>query len=163
MMAATKPWTGRTLLWWLLGFFAVVFAVNGVFLWYANSSWTGLSAEDSYRRGLDYNRVIEQAESQAALGWTVETGFTTRDSVHGRLEISVTGPDGSAISHREVTAYFRRPVVEGLDFKASLVPQTDGSYAVDVTLPAPGQWDVRLEVSRPGTENFVVETRVWSK
>lgn len=162
-MASAKPWTGRTLLWWLVGFFAIVFAANAVFLWYANESWSGLSAENSYRRGLDYNRVIERGESQAALGWQVETGFVARDSERGRFTLSVTGPDGSAISHRDVTAYFRRPVVEGLDFEVNLTPQPDGGYAADVTLPAPGQWDVRAEVSRPGAESFVIETRVWSK
>lgn len=163
MMAAAKPWTGRTLLWWLLGFFAVVFAVNGVFLWFASESWTGLAAEDSYRRGLDYNQVIARGETQAELGWRVRADFVTQDSAHGRFVLSVLGPDGRPIAHREVTAYFRRPVVEGFDFDVTLVPQSDGSYAADVTLPAPGQWDVRAEVARPGAENFIVETRIWSK
>ena len=163
MTTPAKTWTGRTFLVWISGFFAVIFAVNGVFLWLASESWSGLSAENSYRRGIDYNRVIERAERQAALGWTVKAVFENGVEQTGRFLLTATAPGGLPIANREVVATFVRPVAEGLDFKVGLEPIEGGRYAADVALPAAGQWDVRAEISRPGSDAYIVETRIWSK
>ncbi len=163
MMTASKPWTGRTFLMWICGFFAVIFAVNGVFLWLANDSWSGLSAENSYRRGVDFNRVIEQGERQAALGWQVDVSFESGSAGAGRFVLIARGPDGQPVSRREASAAFVRPVAEGMDFEVPLRAQEDGHYVADIELPAAGQWDVRAELTRPGADPYIVKTRIWSK
>lgn len=163
MSVMTRPWTGRTFLFWILGFFAIVFAANIVFVWFAADTWTGLAAEESYRRGVDYNRVIDRAETQAALGWTTETEFVGTSETTGTLTFALRGPDGELITNRDVSAEFRRPAVEGLDFKTTMEPTPSGQYAADIALPLPGQWDVSLEVNRTGAQPYLVETRIWSK
>ena len=163
MSALSRPWTGRTFLFWILGFFAIVFAANMVFVWFAADTWTGLAAEESYRRGIDYNRVIDRAETQAALGWVTETEFVRDSDTSGTLTFNLRNAEGVEIANRTVTAAFRRPVVEGQDFETTLVAMAPGQYSADVVLPSPGQWDVRLEISWPATQPYLVETRIWSK
>lgn len=163
MMAATKVWTGRTFLLWIGGFFAVVFAANAVFLWLATDTWTGLAANNSYRKGVDFNRTLERAAAQRALSWMVETDFESRGEATGVLTLTVTEADGAPIAGRTVTAAFRRPVVEGMDFVVPLETTDGGRYRAEVQFPASGQWDVRLEISRPDAQPYLVETRVWPK
>ncbi|MBO6784577.1 MAG: FixH family protein [Alphaproteobacteria bacterium] len=163
MTRDTGAWTGRTFLAWIIGFFAVIFAVNGVFIWFASDSWSGLSAENSYRRGVDFNRTLERAERQSALGWKVAATFEAETALRGRLIVAAEGPGGQPIEQRDVTAAFVRPVAEGLDFTVPLKAQPGGVYLAEVDLPVPGQWDVRAEISRPGAEPYIVETRIWSR
>lgn len=163
MTAAVKAWTGKTFLLWICGFFAVVFVANAVFLWLATDTWTGLAAENSYRKGVDFNQTLKRAASQRALGWTVETEFVSQGAAKGILRIFVSEADGVPINGREVSADFRRPVVEGLDFSSPLRAVGDGEYRAEIEFPAAGQWDVRLEISRPDSQPYLVETRIWPK
>lgn len=163
MIAVTKVWTGRTFLFWIGGFFAVVFAANAVFLWLATDTWTGLAAENSYRKGVDYNQTLERAASQRALGWTVQTNFASNGDATGVLTLVVSEAGGAPVEGRVVVADFRRPVVEGMDFLMPLQATGGGQYRTAVEFPAPGQWDVRLKISRPDAQPYLVETRIWPK
>ncbi len=42
-MTAPRPITGRAVLFGLLAFFGVVFAVNGALIFFALDSWSGLT------------------------------------------------------------------------------------------------------------------------
>ena len=79
---------GRHVLMVVLGFFGVVFVVNGVMIYSALSTHTGLVANEPYRKGLHYNERIEADERQARLGWSdsIEIG---RD---GRVTLLVAAP-----------------------------------------------------------------------
>lgn len=155
--------TGRTVFLSLVAFFGVVFLVNGIFFWFARDSWTGLSTEDAYRKGIAYNDKLARADAQRFLGWTTETEYASAGPGEGRLVFALKTADGQPVRNREVSATFRRPVAEGIDFAAALSNDGDGRYVADVMPPAPGQWDVRIEVSRPGALPYLVETRIWSK
>ena len=56
---------GRHVLWVFLGFFATVFVVNGAMIYSAVSTYSGLVANEPYRKGLHYNERIAAAERQA--------------------------------------------------------------------------------------------------
>jgi len=60
---------GRHVLFAFLGFFGVIFAVNGVFLYAALSTHTGVVANEPYRKGLNYNQRIAAFQAQEQLGW----------------------------------------------------------------------------------------------
>ena len=68
-----RPRLGRAARWipWLfVGFFVVVIAVNGVMIWFALESWTGLVEQPRPTiRACAYNRNLEAARRQAELGW----------------------------------------------------------------------------------------------
>ena len=77
MSRRAREITGRTVLLSLVAFFGVVFAVNGVFFWFASDSWTGLSTEDAYRKGIAFNDQLARADAQKRLGWTAETDYAS--------------------------------------------------------------------------------------
>ena len=160
---ASRPWTGRTFLFWLLGFFAVVFAANAVFLWFAADSWSGLAAEESYRRGIDYNQVLDRATRQNALGWSTEAEFVQSDGTSGTLSLVLKEASGAAIESRAVQVMVTRPVGAGEGFTAALPMTAPGQYAANIVLPTAGQWDLRFEVAQPNGEPYLVETRIWLK
>lgn len=163
MSERVRQITGRTVLLSFLAFFGVIFLVNGIFFWFASDSWTGLSTEDAYRKGIAFNDELARAEAQRLLGWTAATEFISAGPGEGRLVFALTSADGLPVRGRDVSATFRRPVSEGMDFAANLESTGPGKYAADIAPPVPGQWDVRLEVSRPGALPYLVETRIWSK
>ena len=57
---------GRWIPWLFVGFLVVVAAVNGVMIWYALSSWTGLAANQAYDNGLTYNQNLAAARPHLA-------------------------------------------------------------------------------------------------
>lgn len=146
---------GRKVLAWLLGFFAVVMAVNGAFLFFALRTHPGIESADAYRRGLDYNSTIAAAERQRALGWTGAVGYDG-----GTLRATIVDPAGRPVTGLAVAANFRRPVVQGSDVTADLAERPDGAYAAAVTLPLKGQWDAIVEARRRDGTRFAFERRI---
>ena len=57
--------TGRHVLMMLIAFFGVIFAVNGVFLYAAISTFDGTDTSSAYQKGIDYNTTIAESEEQA--------------------------------------------------------------------------------------------------
>jgi len=53
---------GRHVLAGFLGFFAIVFVVNGAMMYAAVSTYSGLVANEPYRKGLHYNERLAAAE-----------------------------------------------------------------------------------------------------
>ena len=51
--------TGRHVLIGMLVFFGVILGVNGMFLYSALSTYTGVVSDEPYRKGLNYNERIE--------------------------------------------------------------------------------------------------------
>ena len=56
--------TGRQVLFGILGFFGVVFAANGAFIFFALDSFTGLATDSPYQRGIEYNQTLAAAAEQ---------------------------------------------------------------------------------------------------
>ena len=157
-MTARAPFrfTGRMTLGLIIGFFAVIFAVNGIFVWYATQSWHGLDTDDAYRKGLDYNATLERAAAQKALGWRAEV---TLDGARPVLRLSDS--TGQPLSGLAVTGVARRPVDEHADRALELVGAGDGVYRAASDLPARGQWELRVEVARRDGPPFLIEQRLW--
>ncbi len=134
--------------WWIpwafVGFFVVVFGANGIMVFFAFDSWTGITTEDAYIKGLDYNEQIADARAQQALGWQGELGFVPNGPQNGLLELKLKDRYGTAISEAVVTAVFVRPTHAGHDLEVALEDAGGGRYAAEVALPLAGQWDVRL-------------------
>ncbi len=156
-----RQWTGRTALFLLLAFFGVVFAANGVFIYLASASWTGLSTEDAYRKGIAYNQTIERAAAQQALGWQTAVSLEPAGGTTRRLTVSLHDRAGRPIDGRTVTAALRRPISAGGDIEADLKGIGSGRYAADLPAAYDGAWDVRIEVARGAEVPYLIETRLW--
>ncbi|MFO0995879.1 MAG: FixH family protein [Alphaproteobacteria bacterium] len=139
--------TGRTVLLLLVAFFGVMLLANGALIVTALESWSGVTGPKPYERGLAYNRTLEAAREQAALGWRVESNFESTGSRAGTLVIDVHDSAGAPIDRAAVRAFFIRPTQAGHDFDAALSPRGGGRYGAPLEFPLPGQWQVAVEIS----------------
>ncbi len=134
--------------WWIpwafVGFFVVVLGANGIMVFFAFDSWTGLATEDAYTKGLAYNEQIADARDQQSLGWKTELNFAPNGTQRGRLELNLKDRHGTPIEGASVMAAFVRPTHAGHDIELVLEPAGVGRYAAEIALPLAGQWDVRL-------------------
>jgi len=138
---SSKELKGRHVLFWLLGFFGLMFAVNGIFLFHAITSFPGEDVKKSYLQGLSYNETLAKRAEQATLGWHMAMG------VDGdRLVVQIIDQNGTPLSGRSVTAEVRRRATTGEDRKFNLIPRSSGTYEVNVSGLQMGQWEIKAFV-----------------
>ncbi|MFC7048509.1 FixH family protein [Emcibacter nanhaiensis] len=163
MEDTSKPFTGKTALLWLTGFFLIVFAVNGVMAWLALDSWNGLSTEDPYRKGLAYNEQIEQDQKQKLSGWKLHFSSPLEAQKGDSLGISLVHPENTA-APGGLQVSFRRPVVEGYDFELTLplTGKKDGLYVYEapVDLPLPGEWEITAVAKSDAQTKYILRDRI---
>lgn len=149
--------------WWIpwtfLGGFLLVVAVNGVMIWVAASTWTGLVTDRAYDRGLEYNRNLEAASAMAALGWQARLVATTLADGGRALTLEARDRNGEPLSGLVVDGRLERPVHEGADRELFLAPAGRGVYRTVLEDLPPGQWQAHLRLTR-GAERLVVSERL---
>lgn len=148
----------------IAAFFGVVFAVNGVMVFLALDSWSGLSTDDPYQRGLRYNTTLEAMAQRDALGWQENFTFTAADASgaqgesRGRIALEMRDRDGNLLEGLIVAGQIWRPTNEGFDRPLKLEAVGAGRYVTNVVFPLKGNWLVRLSVQRdPNRHDIVLE------
>lgn len=136
-----KPFTGRHMLAVLVGFFGVVIAVNFIMASYATSTFGGVVVENSYVASQQFNRWLDQAETQRALGWSAEAARLP----DGRVEVAVAGPEGDV----RLTGTARHPLGRKADRPLAFEPLGGGRFRSNEALPAE-RWILRLQVDADG-------------
>jgi nitrogen fixation protein FixH len=101
--------TGRAVLFWLIGFFGVVFAVNGVLVQAATSTFRGLETGSSYQAGLIFKQEVFSAERQDALHWRVDGKILRDRSGSAALDISARDAQGIPLTGLTVNARLTHP------------------------------------------------------
>ena len=125
-----------------LGFFGVVFAVNGVFLYQALSTHTGVVSRQPYRKGLEYNSRIADAERQQKLGWRDDLSYRREAGV---LVVKITDKGGSPVTGLYVSGIIGRPSTAQQDTTLVLSETQSGHYEAKVGARDDGNWLVQLK------------------
>lgn len=156
---AGRTITGRTVLFSLVGFFAVVFAANAAMIWLAVASWNGVETQSAYRDGAHYPRERAAAEAQASRHWRVEADLAR--SGEG-VEIAVTLRDGDArpLPGLAVSARLERPSHDREDLVVLLTERELGAYRGRVARLAGGNWHLVLDAGRGGERLFRSVNRI---
>lgn len=162
-VAIRRPITGRHVLAGLIAAFGLVLLANGAFVYLALTSWTGLSTEDPYRRGLAYNETLRTAAAQRALGWHATVETTPLGQRSARVTATFVDRGSRPLADLMVSATLRRPTHEGYDRAVDLPHLGAGRYAAETLLPLDGQWEVRVTARSPQGSQYDVRTRVWLK
>ncbi len=123
-----------------LAFFAVMFAVNGVFLYSAVTSFPGEDVRKSYLQGLSYGDTLAQRAAQAELGWTAAIGLAD-----GAVVLRIDDHAGRrAAGSLVVTGEVRRAVTAAGDADLAFTAIGGGEYRAPVRALETGEWIVRV-------------------
>ncbi len=155
--------TGKHVLIVMLAFFGVMLAVNAVFVVLALSTFNGGEGGRAYQRGLDYNRVIDAARAQDALGWSHRIEVTQP----GQVSLSVSERNGAPVAGLVLDAEIARPVDDRFTRPLAFREVAPGAYAADLAGLEPGNWVVSLAASRRGGADrniiYRAKERLWLK
>lgn len=166
--APRKPFNGRHMTAILVAGFGVVVAVNFTMASLAGSTFSGVVVENSYVASQDFNRWLDEANREKALGWSIEASPRADGRVVARLGqplppagpgtagreqpalptasvSAATGAPGSSPGRRSVTAVARHPLGRIADVTLAFHETTAGEWVSDEPLPA-GRWTLRFEV-----------------
>jgi nitrogen fixation protein FixH len=157
---SAKPLSGRTVLVWLIAFFAVVLSVNAVMTKLAIDTLPGTDVDSAYKASLAYNSEIHAAQEQAARRWSV-TGHVSRNSAGGAA-VDVTARDAADVplTGLAVSVHLSRPTDKRADRVFALGERGGGRYRGEVSDVSPGQWDVVIEADRGAERLFLSRNRV---
>ena len=133
----TEKNKNRIILYCFVGFFGTFMVLDGIFVYLAVSTQTGIVTEKSYEKGLDYNRVLEEARSQPEVNDVISFEDST-------LKWVVKDGKNKPINIQAKATFFR-PVQQGHDFTLPLESRGQGVYEVKPDLPLKGLWSVRLQ------------------
>ena len=133
--------TGRHAAMIIVGFFAVVIVVNLTMARFATSTFGGIVVENSYVASQEFNRWLDEAEAQRALGWDAVTTWRPDN----RLAVQLSGVPAGA----ELKATARHPVGRIPDHEIAFVSTRDDRFLSQTALPE-GRWYLRLEVNAAG-------------
>lgn len=137
------PFNGRHMAAILVAFFAVVIAVNVLMARFAISTFGGVVVENSYVASQHFNRWLDEAQSEKALGWNAALARGAGD----RVAVTLTGlPDGAVPA---VSAVARHPLGRLPDQALVFAPLGGGRFVSTTPLPA-GRWRLRLDVRADG-------------
>lgn len=131
----------RWIPWYIVAFFVVIAILDGIFVYIATSTHTGVVSERAYDKGLAYNDTVAAAEAQAALGWQHAIRLES-----GKLVFTLNDNNGAPLSDAAAKVVIKRPIGDTLDFTLELHPVGNGRYEAPVSFPANGQWDARVYV-----------------
>ncbi len=161
--AVIKKLEGKHVLFILFGFFGYMLIANGIFLYVALDTFSGLSTKDAYVKGLNYNAQIEEYETQKARGWQVMLNDSLTGANKASLTLDAKDQSGQPVTFDAVRVVVKRPAQSGMDFETTMTLQ-NGQYAADVEFPVPGNWDVEVYASGGGYDvPYRVEKRLWVK
>jgi nitrogen fixation protein FixH len=143
--------------WLFVAGFAIVFLVNGLMIWFAIDSFSGLYGNGARNRETNYNEVIAQQKARDALGWKIETEWRTNED---RLLVDITQADGSALPGAVVTGQLVRPAEKRPYLPLEFHELASGRFVAHVALPARGNWDLDILVATAG-QNFALTKRLF--
>ncbi len=156
-----KEITGKRALAILLAFFGIMFAANGVFVYFATSTFSGVSTENAYKKGLDYNKEIAAHTEQKASGWHARVWIKGE-----RVFLQIRNADDLPVEGLIVRGILGRPATSQFDQTVVLQEQQDGTYASDAQALPEGQWLLQVE-ARSGRASdappYKVTERLWQK
>ncbi len=152
-----KQFTGKHMLASIVTFFAVIFAVNFVMAYLANSTWSGLVVENGYVASQSFGKDLANAKTQEAMGWLVSL-----DHGDGQISISFSGRGGEKLPGLTVLGQLRRPTTDKLDQQLVFASAAPGTYVAPVKLE-PGVWEIEIDAADAAGESYKKTYRFFVK
>ena len=107
--APPRRLTGRMVLLCLVGFFGVVFGVNGVLIHEALSTFGGVDTDSAYQAGRMFEHDVAMAKAQDALQWRVEAKVTPMPDGARRIDVVARDAAGQPLRRHDALGRVRAP------------------------------------------------------
>ncbi len=162
VLAMENGLKGKHVLFVLLGFFGIVFAVNGVFVYDALSTLPGEEHGATYEAGLRYNATLAAERAQDALHWSHKSEVRA-DSA--KLAVKVSDSGGAPVAGLAISGSLERPATNTGEQVLAFKEGDTGQYEAAVAGVQPGSWVLSFTARkpRPGSQPAVyrVKERIW--
>ncbi|PKB25516.1 nitrogen fixation protein FixH [Novosphingobium kunmingense] len=139
----TRRFNGRHMALILVGGFGLVIAVNLSAAVVAKRTFGGIVVENSYAASQDFNRWLNEAKSERALGWNAQVSRRP----DGRLALALGKVPAGAV----ITAEARHPLGRAPDRVLTFAPDGPNGAVSREMLPA-GRWTLRMTISAEGRQ-----------
>jgi nitrogen fixation protein FixH len=127
----------------LIAGLGLVVLVNVGMVWWALSTFPGVAALDVFDHSNAYDEVLAQAAQEAALGWQIAPFGEVPAPM-----LTLAEQDGRPLVGAVVMAEARRPLGPDMSTRLAFAETAPGRYMAQAPLPAAGQWELRLVVTR---------------
>jgi len=154
--------TGRLVLVAVLSFFALIIMVNGIFIYYATKTFSGLETENAYLKGLSYNQELGRKDLQTELDWTAVLGHQwALQEKTLTVSVKLTGADGRPVTALALDGLLRHPGDTDRDRPFQFRETGIGSYTARIEGVDVGQWDVVIATPETSKWPFKAKKRLW--
>ena len=151
--------TGAKVLLWLLAFFAVVFAVNGVMVRAAISTFGGVETLSSYQAGQQFEQEVARIKQQDSLHWQVSGALKREGAGDAVLDVTARDAQGNPLSGLTANARLAHPADDRLDRVIAVREGAAGVFHGE-TAAQPGQWELIVDLYRGQQRVFRSRSRV---
>jgi nitrogen fixation protein FixH len=155
-----KEIDGRFVLLLFLGFFGVVFAVNGVMVTLALRTMPGLDARNGYVASQAMNAAYAAVRAQAERGWTADLAVYRDSRGDAPVEVSIRDKEGQPVRGLTVSARLAHPALAREDRSVELVETTRGRYVGVIAGAKAGSWTLAVEATHGGERLYVSRNRL---
>ena len=156
----TRELTGRGVLLWLIGFFAVILAVDAGFIVLSVGTFRGEDEQKPYLQGVEFNRTLARRAAQARLGWRADVSAVRLASGQVRVAVDLRDALGSPQALSAASAELRHPADENRDRSFTLTRIAPGRYVADAGGVPSGAWDVVI-TGAAANAPFEASRRLW--
>lgn len=158
-MRARFHLTGGHVLAALLGFFALILAANGSFLYFAIKTFPGEREKKTYRQGLLYNDVLDARAAQEALGWRAAIESVVSDGEAVTLVVSFAGRNAAPLDGLDLSGALERPASKDGAQAFAFTPAGAGRYRA-MFAAGRGAWDLKVSALSSAGDRFQFANRV---
>ncbi|OYX30600.1 MAG: hypothetical protein B7Y99_11525 [Caulobacterales bacterium 32-69-10] len=150
--------TGRHVLFAVVGFFAVIIAVDGLFMALAIRSFPGQVSQTPFEDGLAYNRTLARREAQARLGYGA-----VAEERPGAVAVRMTRSGGAPLTGARLSGSLSRPATEAGRRAVTFREAAPGEYVAKAK-GLTGAWDLALAAHDAEGRLFEAERRLmWPR
>lgn len=153
-VARGRRLTGRGVFLWLFAFFGVIFAVNGAFVYFAESTFPGLEVESSYKAGQEFEGEVLAGKAQADRGWAVDAAVRPAGD-DASVEIHFRDKAGADLHGLDVRVRLIHAVDPDHDHAASLQEVSSGTYRAMLPNVQAGMWSLTIEAYKGNERLFM--------
>lgn len=139
--------TGRTVLIWLVGFFGLVFLINGIMAKAAISTFGGVRTPSSYKAGQNFEHEVALARAQDALHWKVDGKLNLGRAGAAMLDMSVRDAEGQPVGGLTAEARLWHPADSRRDHVIPMRKTGPGAFHGEAQAQ-PGRWELTVDFYR---------------